>query len=285
SKQQYDNTKNQYELAKAQYEAALQVQSMTNEGSRAEDIRSAQEAVRQARAETVAARAGVKEAKAAALQTKVRKQQIAGAQAQIGQARANLQLASVTQSYAVIPAPFDGVIAQRMADPGAMASPGVPLLKIQGGVLRLEAIVPESVLAKVVLGQRVSVILDALPNSNIIGRVAEISPKGDSTSHTFIVKINLPAEAGVRAGMFGRARFRIGQEPGLLVPSTAVWEREGLNYIFVISTGKAQLRLVTIGESSGSFIPILSGLTSEERVVISNRERLTDGSSVTDDRR
>src|SRR5579871_1731794 len=121
--QQYDQYKSQYDIAKTQYETAQQAQSMTEEGSRAEEIRAAREAVRQAKAAVQEARAGRQQAQASALQVAVRRQEIQGAQAQIGQAQAALQIARVTRSYAVVLSPFDGVVSQRLVDPGALASP------------------------------------------------------------------------------------------------------------------------------------------------------------------
>src|SRR5579871_1430020 len=135
SAQQYEQYKTQYEVAKAQFETAQQGRSIAEEGSRAEDIRAAQQAALQAQAAVQEAYAGLNTAQASALQAKIRQQEIQNAQAQIGQSRAGLQLAKVTRGYATIVAPFDGTITRRVADPGAMASPGVPLLQLQGGAL------------------------------------------------------------------------------------------------------------------------------------------------------
>jgi HlyD family secretion protein len=281
SRQQYDIAKTQYDVAKTQYETAVQGQSMTDEGSRTEQIRAAQEAVRQAQAAVEQARAGVKQAQATALQVNVRKQEIRSAQAQIGQSQAALQIARVTRDYATIAAPFDGVVTARLADPGAMASPGVPLLKVQGGQIRLEAVVPESVLPHIRPGATVPVRLDALNGREITGRVVEIAPQGDPASHTFIVKIGLPPNSGARAGMFGRARFRVGAERRLLVPTAAVVEREGLRYVYVVDeTGTARLRLVTVGDAEGARLPVLSGLNDGERIVTEGVAHVTDGEKI-----
>lgn len=279
SRQQYETAKTQYEVAKAQHETAQQAQSLTEEGSRAEEIRAAQEGVRQAQATLAQARAGLKQAQAAALQVNVRRQQIRAAQAQVGQSQAALRIARVTRDYATIAAPFDGVVTARLADPGAMAAPGVPLLKVQGGAIRLEAVVPESALKAVRHGGSVPVRLDALNGREITGRVVEIAPQGDPSSHTFVVKIDLPAGSGARAGMFGRARFAIGRERRLLVPASAIWEREGLHYLYVVDEeGTIRLRMVTVGEPVGDRMPVLSGLNAGERIVAIGREKVADGS-------
>lgn len=267
SQQYFDTIQAQYEVAKAQYESARQSESMTGEGSRAEEIRGARETVRQAQAALELAKAGVQQAKAGAMQTAVRRQEIAGAEAQIGQSRAAREIAAVTRDYATLVAPFDGVVTQKLADPGSMAGPGAPLLKIQGGAIRLEAVVPESALGRVRQGIRLPVRLDALGEREVTGVVREIAPQGDAASHTFLVKIDLPPGMGARAGMFGRARLQTGVEEALLVPASAVTEREGLRYVQVVDpSGKAQLRLVTVGEPRGGRIPVLSGLNAGEKI-------------------
>ncbi|HZP80705.1 MAG TPA: efflux RND transporter periplasmic adaptor subunit, partial [Chthonomonadaceae bacterium] len=282
SAQQYDQFRTQYEVARSQYETAQQAQSLTDEGSRAEEIRAAQEAVRQAQAAVQEARAGLKQARASAMQADVRRQEIQSAQAQIGQSQAALQIARVTRDYAVIASPFDGIVTRRLADPGAMASPGVPLLQVQGGSLRLEAVVPESALSAVRKGAAVPVRFDALGGRDLTGRVVEIAPQGDVSSHTFLVKIALPAGSGAAAGMFGRARFATGAEKRLLVPSAAVWEREGLHYLYVVDAANtARLRMVTVGEPVGERLPLLSGVNPGERIIVGGRERVTDGAQVT----
>jgi RND family efflux transporter MFP subunit len=281
SRQQFETAQTQYAVAKAQYESAVQSQSIAEEGSRAEEIRAAQEAVRQAEANLQQAQAGLRQARASAMQVTVRAQEVRGAQAQIGQAEAMLKIARVNRDYATINAPFDGIVTRRLADPGAMAGPGAPLLIVQGGAIRLEAVVPESALRAVRKGDTIPVTLDALAGQTLGGRVAEISPQGDPASHTFLVKIDLPRTANVKAGMFGRARIAVGFENRLMVPASAVWEREGLRYVYVVDRENvARLRMITVGEGEGENLPVLSGLSRGERVVAEGREKVRDGMKV-----
>lgn len=176
SKQQLDAARTQWEVARARHAAAVEAASMAEEGSREEDIRAAEEGLRQAQAALDAAREGLRQAEAAALMADVRDQEVRSAREQARQAEAALRLAQTTQDHSILQAPYDGVVARRLADPGNMANPGVPLLTIQGGALRVEAVVPESVLRHVAIGGPASVRLDALGDREISGRVVEISP-------------------------------------------------------------------------------------------------------------
>lgn len=278
SAQQYDTVRSQFDVAKAQLEVAQQGRSIADEGSRAEEIRAAEQAVRQAQASVQQARAGLNSARASALQADVRRQEIQSAVAQIGQSRAALRLASVTRDYTVITAPIDGRVAKRLADPGAMAGPGVPLLAVQGSRLQLNAIVPESALAAVRKGAALTITFDALRSRKVTGRVAEIAPQGDPSSHTFVVKIDLPPSSGAVAGIFGRARLTTGTERRLLIPSGAVIEREGLKYVCTVDERSvARLRMVTVGDVFGGRTVVLSGLNAGENVVATGGDALKDG--------
>jgi RND family efflux transporter MFP subunit len=281
SRQQLDTMQSQYAVAKAQYDSAVQAQSMTQEGSRQEDIKAAQEQVQQAQGAVVQARAALRKAQAAALQVKVRLGDVRAAAAQIGQMRATLQIARVSKDYATVRAPFDGIISKRLTDPGAFANPGAPLLIVQGGATRMEAVAPEDALRLVHRGGRIPVRLDAIPNRDIWGVVTEISPQGDPASHTFVVKIDLPKDPAIRSGMYGRARLNAGISSELLIPTSAIIAREGLHYVFTADTeNTARIRLLTVGQPVGDRTPVLSGLNPGDRIILTPLEEVKDGHPV-----
>jgi RND family efflux transporter MFP subunit len=131
--------------------------------------------------------------------------------AQTDAARAQERGALTMMSYTRLVAPFAGVVTSRMADPGTMAEPGVPLLQVdQAGPLQLDATVDESVIGAIQKGMKVQVAIDGESSMNLAGRVAEIVPAADPSSHSFLVKIDLPSTSQVRAGMYGTAEFANG---------------------------------------------------------------------------
>lgn len=186
----------------------------------------------------------------------------AQAKAAIGQARTSLD-------YARIRAPFDGVVTEKRADPGTLAAPGVPILTVEDvRRYRLEATINESDLRYLRTGKEVPVVIDALGNAELRGRVAQILPVADPASRSFLVKIELPEDARLRSGLFGRAQFSRGERQSLLIPRSAVIERGQLQGIFVLDQNKvAALRYVTLGKFSGDNVEVLAGLQTSERVV------------------
>ncbi len=202
------------------------------------------------------------------------------AQAQQRQAAAALVAAQVRKGYTEIAAPFAGIVAAKNVDPGTVATPGMPLITLEtGSNFQLEASLPETRLAAVRVGQLVRLSIPAI-GLDASGRVVEVEPTADVGSRASRVKIGLPAAAGLRSGLFGRAYFSLGSVDRLSVPQAAV-ERQGqLVSVFVVSQGVARRRLVTLGRTSGDRPEVLSGLSPGEAVAVSDVEKLADGSPV-----
>ena len=194
--------------------------------------------------------------------------------AQSDAARAQESGARTTMSYTRLVAPFAGVVTARMADPGTMAAPGVPLLEVdQAGALQLDATVDESVIGAIHKGMKVQVAVDGGASTsgagtNLAGTVAEIVPAADPSSHSFLVKIDLPSSSQTRAGMYGTAEFANGARQAILIPRSAVVARGSLNCVYVLDDqGIAQLRYITLGAAQGTFVEVLSGVSAGEKLV------------------
>ena len=191
------------------------------------------------------------------------------AQAGQDQARAALNQAATSLDYTRIRAPFNGIVTHKKVDSGTLASPGMPIFTVEDmRRFQLEVSVNESDLWCVRPGGQVAVAIDALGNTELKGKVAQIVPTADPASRAFFVKIDLPSETRLRSGLFGRAQFSRGKQEALLIPRSAVVERGQLQGVFVLDQNKvANLRYVTLGKPSGSEIEVLSGLQGGERFV------------------
>ncbi len=198
------------------------------------------------------------------------------------QAEAGVAEANTAIGFTTIRAPFDGLVVAKLADAGAMATPGVPLLAIEDpGRFRLEAIVDESQIGTVRLGEAVPVVLDSLGNQTITGKVVQIVPMVDPASRTFTVKIDLPSNPQIRSGLFGRARFARGERQSILVPHNALLHRGQLDAVYVVGKDDiAILRYVTLGKPSASDVEVLSGLENGERIVAQPGDRELSGKQV-----
>jgi len=204
------------------------------------------------------------------------------ARAGMAQAQAARAQAQTTLGYTRVRAPFEGVVTEKRADPGTLASPGMPLLVVEDQRrFRLEASVDEGEIRLVKVGQKVPVTLDSLPGVQFSGRAAQIVPAADPASRSFIVKVELPADARLRSGLFGRAHIARGQRQAILVPQSAVVERGQLQGVYVVGQDQvASLRYITLGQPVGEQVEALSGLQGGERVVAGPGDRELGGKRV-----
>jgi multidrug efflux system membrane fusion protein len=185
------------------------------------------------------------------------------------QAKAALQQARTALSYAHIVAPFDGLVTERKADVGTLASPGMAIFTVEDlRRYRLEATVNESDLRYVRQGQQVSVSIDAISDRELKGKVVEIVPAADAASRSFLVKVELPSDPALRSGLFGRAQFTRGERSALLIPRTAIVERGQLQGIYVLDQNRiAGLRYITVGKPSEQQVEVLAGLQAGEMLI------------------
>ncbi len=197
-------------------------------------------------------------------------------------ARAQETGAHTMLGYARLVAPFAGVVTARMADPGTLASPGVPLLQLdQAGALQLQATVDESAIAIVRKGNKVQVAIDGASPANITGTVAEIDPAADPNSHSFTIKIDLPTATQVRAGMYGAAEFANGVRHAIVIPRSAIVSRGSLVCAYVLDIqGIARLRYVTLGAAQGNLVEVLSGVSAGEQLVDDPADRDIEGKRI-----
>jgi RND family efflux transporter MFP subunit len=195
--------------------------------------------------------------------------------AQTDAARAQESGARTMLSYTRLLAPFSGIVTARMADPGTMASPGVPLLQVdQAGVLQLDATVDESAIGAIHKGMKTQVAFDGGNSASLAGTVAEIVPAADPASHSFLVKIDLASSSQLRAGMYGTAEFSNGTRQAILIPRSAVVMRGSLASAYILDgQGIAQLRSLTLGAAQGNLIEVLSGISSGEKLVDAPSDR------------
>jgi RND family efflux transporter MFP subunit len=194
-------------------------------------------------------------------------------------ARAASEAADATHTFARIVAPFDGVVTETLIEVGNMAAPGTPLMRVEDARgFRLDVQVDQSRIGQITPGAAVAVSfdmgLDGVPRVTS-GTVAEIARTVDAGARAFLVKIALPAEVGLRSGLFGRARFAAGPRRAMTVPAGALVRRGQVTSVFVVENGIARLRLVNVSGTE-----VLAGLSDGEVVIVNPPPSLTDSRRV-----
>ena len=195
-------------------------------------------------------------------------------------ARAASEAADTIETFSRIAAPFDGVVTEKMVEPGNMAAPGTPLMRVEDTRrFRLDVRVDESRIGWVSPGATVAIALDGGSGDAarvVDGTVTEVGRAVDADARAFLVKIELPADRGLRSGMFGRARFNAQPRRVLTVPEAALVHRGQVTSVFVVEKDIARVRLVNVRRTE-----VLAGLSEGDVVIVTPPPTLIDGRRVT----
>jgi len=197
-------------------------------------------------------------------------------------AQAGLQAAKAMESYTIIIAPISGQIVEKRINLGEMALPGQPLIKIEDNKnLRLEVTVKEQDILSIQPGKPVTVQIDAMPGTDISGTVSHVVQASDVRTHSFIVKIDVPARKGLITGMYGKAFFSIGKREAIMVPKSAVVEMSGISGVYLVSADRgAVFQMIQVGEEHGNFVEVTTGLKKGDRVISDKHLGIMDGKQV-----
>lgn len=199
------------------------------------------------------------------------------AQGALQQAQAGRSQALLSQGFATVTAPFDGVVLATLVEAGDMATPGRPLVTLYApGRLRAVVQVPASRSA-LVRGAAVELLLPDGRRATPTQRVE--APGSDPTSQTVEWRLDLPPQLqGLLPGQPVQAQFSGTLEaskslsvpslsvPSLSIPLRAVLRRGELTAVYAADAGRFVLKAVRLGTPQGDSVPVLAGLKAGERI-------------------
>lgn len=211
-------------------------------------------------------------------------QELDDAKARLEMAEAGLRDARSQRDYVVLRAPFAGVITGRMADPGDLALPGVPILTMIGtGGLKVEADVPAELAGRLAVGTPAAVYW-AETGERYPATVARLVPAVERRSRRFRV------EAQFEAGPAGRpdippgtfVRLELGERTATTrwIPADAVVTRGQLKGVFVVEDDHVRLRWVRLGQQLEGTVELLAGPAPAAQLVRDPAVELSDGQPV-----
>jgi RND family efflux transporter MFP subunit len=185
------------------------------------------------------------------------------------QRKSEVEMARQQLEDAVLRAPFDGAVSERVAANGDYVAAGATVAKlVRLDPLRMRAEIPEREAAGVRIGQTVRVRAEGAVE-DAEGRVARLSPVINAQNRVLVVEVEVNNRRGaLRPGGFARAE--IATDTGIsavTVPSTAVVAFAGIEKVFVVKDGKAAEKIVTSGRKSGDRVEITTGLGADEQIV------------------
>ncbi len=203
-------------------------------------------------------------------------------------AAANVDLAVRQLEDYTTEAPLDGVVMKRRVELGETVAANAVLFDISSTAhLRVAADVDERDIAQVRMGARVAVRAEGFPDQAFAAAVTNIRLQGDTSSRTFRVEANLPADTRLMIGMTVDTDIVTGERHDtLLVPASAIAHdpprggRPGAPYVLRIEAGRARKVAVETGAIGPSKVEIVSGVGEADLLVDAPSAGLNDGQAV-----
>lgn len=185
-------------------------------------------------------------------------------------AEAEQRLLSTRLGYTSLASPINGIISERLAEPGDVAPRHTHLLTlIDTETLITEVAVSGLLLPVLSVGDTVDVQIDAMPGQTYKGSILRIHPTLDASTRNGIVEIILdPAPAGARPGQFCRVNLLSRSTERKLIPFSAIRQDSDGSYVYSVDAkNKAVRSRITTGLRFTDRIEILSGLEAGQRII------------------
>ena len=207
---------------------------------------------------------------------------IRATRATVAQAQAALSTAQTLLDQTTVVAPFDGVIAQRMAEVGAAASPAAPLFVISAKAVEVRLTIEEARIGLVRPDLATQLTVAAFPGKQFPGKVASVAPTGDPRAHTFEVKVFAQdPQALLLPGMFAEVTMVTADKAGvLIVPASAIVTQGQTKAVVTVADGRAAFRPVQTGVSDSTNVEVTSGLKAGDQIIIVGQNSVREGGPV-----
>ncbi len=211
-----------------------------------------------------------------------RKTALERSQADLDEAKARRGLIEIELDALRILAPMPGIVTRLYTQDGEYLKRGDKVLELK----RIDAVVAlctvsERHLGHVREGSSVYVHVTAFPERTFQGLVWKIIGNALLESRSFPVTVLVSnQDQALKPGMSARVSFVRRLEDGLLVPKDAVVEEDDEHYVFLVSEGHAERRSVDLGAAFGDQWHIRSGVSPEDRVIVTGNEDLMAGRAV-----
>jgi len=204
------------------------------------------------------------------------------AEAQVKVAAAQLAEYQARLAHTEIRAPADGIVLTRSAEVGQIATPGGSALfrLARGGEVEMRGQVAEQDLPSLEVGQ--SAIVHLIGSDRAFrGKVRLLGAVIDPQTRLGDIRVTLEPDPLLRPGAFARAEVVVGRGRRPVLPQTAVLSDELGSYVYVVNAdGRIERRAVHVTDTTEQGLVIGSGLTGNERVVMTAAAFLHPGERV-----
>ena len=202
--------------------------------------------------------------------------------ADLEKAQSALDLADAMLADNTIKAPFDGTVASVNAEVGENIAPLKPVIKIintKGMAVKIS--IPENEIAKVQVGDTAEVVIPALGDKRLNGKVIEKSMTASLLTHSYPVKVLIEQPDNELApGMIGKVVLKADVSKGIIIPANAVLINQEGKFVWVAEDGRATRRQISLSGYSGNGVIVSEGLKVDDMVIVEGYQKVNEGMKV-----
>ena len=202
--------------------------------------------------------------------------------ANLEKAQSALDLANAMLADNTIRAPFDGTIASVNAEIGENIAPMKPIIRLintKGMAVKIS--VPENEIAKVQVGDTAEIVIPALDDKRLNGKVIEKSMTASMLTHSYPVKVLIEhPDKELSPGMIGKVVLNADVNKGIIVPANAVLINQEGKFVWVAEDDRATRRKITLSGYSGNGVIVSEGLGTGDVVIVEGYQKVSEGMKV-----
>ncbi|MGE5750998.1 MAG: efflux RND transporter periplasmic adaptor subunit [Nitrospirota bacterium] len=205
-------------------------------------------------------------------------------------AEANAEALRTQKDYEILRAPFDSTVTARFADPGALVQSAInaqttalPLVALsQTNKLRVYVYLDQRDASFVRLGDRAEIYDSARPDVRLPAVVSRVGGELDSKTRTLLTELDLDNKQGpILAGSFVQVSLTLRTTPLVEIPADALLSKDETALVAVVSSDKkANFRKVSVADSDGKMVRLISGLSEGELVILNPGFGISEGMHV-----
>jgi len=207
----------------------------------------------------------------------------AAAEAQVEQVRASVNSVQVQIDNVTVVSPISGIVSAKDVKVGGIASSqSGSVTVIDSSSMIAEISVPDIVISKIEVGQKVPVSINAMKDKSVSGVIDMISPNSDSKDNSYLVKVKINnSQNDLIAGMFTKISLPSENKDNiLLVPNEAIRIENNVNYLYVVLDGMVKKVAVTVGISNNKNTEVAGNITEGMDIIIEGQSFLNEGEKV-----
>jgi membrane fusion protein (multidrug efflux system) len=195
---------------------------------------------------------------------------------------AQVEAARARYANTIIRAPFAGRIGLRRVSPGSFVDTSSVITTLDDtDTIKLDFSIPEAFLSVVAEGMKIVASSLVYPDQTFTGEVASVDTRLDPVSRSVQVRARLPNPQGqLKPGMFMTVKLQRDRGPVLIAPEASIVPERGLQFVYRVVNGKAQMQEVTLGRRAPGLVEIVSGVSEGDHIIVEGSHKVRDGSDV-----